>query len=282
MSSGGTPGRAGIGQAPAQSLLEAHQHERLQRGDEEQRIGDERDGDVQRGRRVRRRREPVRIDDERRAGARRPPRPGSTTVPIAGSVAGGPRPTRRARPARRRPTPRWAGSGRGLRASRSRGPTSHAWRSERRRERANAASESAQRRQAFRRRRAPAGTGCGHSAHAASAYRATTATWSKIIGFRLRLAARCRRRAVYLSARVGPADAQVSPGNPDVRQPHPTALARRQDAARRGAPHRRQHPGRAARSAPRAARGRRRAAGRQGLRRRASRTRRSARRSSAR
>ena len=59
----------------------------------------------------------------------------------------------------------------------------------------------------------------------------------------------------------------VLPESPMLDNLTATTVARRQDAARRGAAHRRQHPGRAARGAPRAARGRRRAAGRPRLRR---------------
>jgi hypothetical protein len=58
--------RARIGQVPAQSLFQAHEHERLQRRDEEQCIGDECDADVQRRPRFGREREVVRMGYERR------------------------------------------------------------------------------------------------------------------------------------------------------------------------------------------------------------------------
>ena len=82
------------------------------------------------------------------------------------------------------------------------------------------------------------------------------------------VAARARfvERPVYRSGR-GPSGAATRPPRP-CSTTSPNGCRRVvKTAARRSAAHRREHPGRAARSAPRAARGRRRAAGGQGLRR---------------
>ena len=56
--------RLRVERAPAQPLFEPHQHERLQRGDQEHRVGDESDRDVHCGERIVAVAEPVRIDDE--------------------------------------------------------------------------------------------------------------------------------------------------------------------------------------------------------------------------
>ena len=90
VSSGGSRAGARVGQAPVQALLEAHQHQRLQRGDEEQRVGDERDGDVHARPRARRR---TRTDADSTTSAGSSDATaatGSTTVPIAGSVRSSP------------------------------------------------------------------------------------------------------------------------------------------------------------------------------------------------
>ena len=186
---------------------------------------------------------------------------GSTTAATCRAACGSaPMPTRSARPVPRRATARLRTTGRGPSGVKIARTSTNAWSSERERQQ----PWSRPRRAAGRCRRArPA-------AQAATAYRAATAKCSKIIRLWSRHAmpqsGTLSRgpKAVYTMRAAAMTGAQTSPGS-RCSTISPTPLARRQDAARRSAPHRSQHPGRAARSAARAARSRRRAAGREGF-----------------